>query len=1045
MNRSLIISCSVIFLCAAWSNVEAQTHVPSWHQSVHYWIDVELDPIQRIAYGKEKIIYTNHSPDTLTVLYLNLYVNAFKKTSHMEAYQNERNQYEGGSLISQLDDRYLGYNNVRDVRNGKGDFLDFEIDDTILKITLDEPLLPGVSATISMDFELKVPWLMRRMGWRNREGVEFSMAQWYPKLCVYDQKGWHRNYYLGREFYGEFATFDVSITLPESYVVGATGHLQNAEDIGAMTAKDPAETLGDRLFQSAFAGNDSGPAPANKELESVLSEFSKIMKQQKGPKLRTWRYHAEKVHDFAWCADPDYIYEKVDHQGVRIHLLYQPDVADKWKEMKIWTVQILDFMNTRVGVYPYEDFTIAQAGDGGMEYPNIVFITGDRDRKSLASVTAHEMAHNWFYGLIANNETMEAWLDEGITSYYTTRLMEHLFGRYANIDYTSPFQQKWYPKEDARTATYAELEWWIKQGYEEKALQHADFFKSDRSHLYTVYYKGEVFMFTLQYYFGRDKLDELMRRFYATWRQNHVYTEDMKRFFEKETGIELDWLFEEWLNTTESCDYAIKKTSSRRTDQGSYETEVLLKRHGFIEMPLDVALTLDNDSVIVYRIPSHPDDPDIPGYIRQPVWNKVSTDYGMYVELDHRVKRVDIDTTLLLPDVNRMNNSSAVLPKTDWRFKWPARVPPTLNSYLIEHRPSVWYNSVDAVRVGYQFNGKWATDEYRLKAGLYYGIDSRTVDYDIGYSTPLYNWGRQIYLDMSSYRLEGRSENSIGITKRLYNTTLYRPPIHTFRTAFRSSDLFDSRYLVPGIFWDNRRVNTVLLEWVIQTRLYDSPRLKTDFETTIIGSKWNFSKAYISGQWPINLVPRHVKLIPSMFGGYASGSVPPQERFYIAGASPRQMFENKFFRSRGTLPNALWMNRSDGSRHVYYDGEGSMSGYADSNLFAKRIMTVNADLWFRNPVSYVTSKNIFFVTQFVPYVFYDIGLLWNDNRVLRHNLNRSILMDSGLGAIFRLPLPNWMGSYVIRSEFPFWVSKPEKNGHDRSVAFRWLIGLSNEF
>lgn len=1026
--------------------LHSQTHRPSWQQRVHYLIDAELDAPNRVLNGKQKIIYTNYSPDTLRVLYLNLYVNAFKKNSLMENYQNERNHYEGGSIISYLNERYLGYNLVRDIRDEEEGFLDFEIDDTILKIVLEAPILPGATQSFTLDFELKIPVLLRRMGWHNREGIEFSMAQWYPKVCVYDQKGWHLNYYLGREFYGEFASFDVSITLPENYTVGASGHLQNAADIHDMKKKDPDETRSDRLFYHKDSLTISDTSSV-KGLDSLLAAFAELVKSQRPSlKRRTWNYHAENVHDFAWSADPDYVYETADVESVQVHLLYQPDVAEKWKEMKMWTAQILKYMNDHVGAYPYKDFTIAQAGDGGMEYPNIVFITGDRDKKSLASVTAHEMVHNWFYGLMGNNETMEAWLDEGVTSYYTTRLMEYMFGRNAMTDYPTPFKQKWYPKTDARVGTFAELDWWIKQGYEEKVLQHADFFKSDRSHLYSVYYKGEVFMFVLEYYFGRERLDELMRKFFTEWHLHHVYTEDMKRFFEKETGIELDWLFEEFLNTTKTCDYAISKSGGKwLKDEKYYEAEILLKRNGGIEMPVNVTVTLQNDTSLSYRIPAHPDDPDITGFERKPVWNKVSSEYLLYLELPDAVKKVSIDTSLLLPDIRRLNNKTGIFPKTEWRLQMPVSSPSTLDRYVIEQRPSIWYNTPDFLRMGYQFKGKWATDEHRIKAGVYYGIDSRIADYEFNYSTPLYGLGRQTTVELRSFRLEGRGENRMTLHKHFDNISLYRPPFHDLSMGFRSSYLYDSRYLPPGILWDEKKVNVIEFEWVVQTKLYDSPKLKTNFETSTFGSKWYYSKFYVKYRQPVTLVKKYLILAPYLFGGYSTGQVPVQEQFYLACASPRQMFDNKFYRSRGTLPDRLWRDNSTGSRHVNYDGEGSMSGYADSNLFDRKILTVNIDLLYRNPFRLLTDKDIFFMTQFEPYVFFDAGILWNDNYKLKKNYRNYLLMDGGLGFTYQLPVPIWVGNYKLKCDFPLWVNKPKRTSVSHAFAFRWLLGLTNEF
>ncbi len=1015
----------------------SQTHRPSWQQQVHYTMDVELDTEYNLIYGKEIFNYVNHSPDTLRVLYMHLYVNAFKKNSLMEWYQNERDFFYGGSLISYLRDDLLGYTHVSNIADADGNRLIHRVDDTILEILLARPIPPEANQTISLDFIEKIPVLIRRMGRQNREGVDYSMAQWYPKVCVYDRQGWHKNYYLGREFYGEFATFDVSITLPEPYMVGASGVLQNAASPGDMMNRNADSTAGDRLIpESNPAASDTG------QTEEILAHSKWLRQAHAESSKRTWRFHADAIHDFAWCADTEYIYDSVAYNGVRINLLYLPEVAGQWQEMKSWAVQILKYLTQYVGPYPYRDFTIAQAGDGGMEYPNIVFITGRRGRFSLASVTAHEMAHNWFYGMLANDETREAWMDEGIASYYTTRLMESLFGRYANIEYETPFKRKWYPKEDARVNTFVGYESWARQGFEEKILTASDFFSSDRSYNYSVYYKGEIFMFALEYYFGKQKFDDVMRKYFSEWNRHHVTSEDMKRFFEQETHTQLDWLFEEWLNTTKQCDYAVYDFTGRWDhEKKSYGSEIRFERKGGVEMPLDVCVTLENDSSLTYRIPAHEDDPDIAGFTRCPVWNIVSAKYVLHLQLTEKIKTVAIDTSLLLADVHRMNNRTG-LPKLAWHFQKPAAYAPTLDTYVIEHRPSLWYNSVDAARIGYKFNGKWDTDEHRIALGIYYGVKSAQLNYDFLYQTPLYGLGKQTTVTVNSERLDGRSENSVTFSHRRFSRTLYRPPINDFALGFRSSSLLNARYLPPGTAWQKGRVNVWSLSWSLQPSLFNSARASAALEGSTFGSEWNFSKFYFSYQLPVILKRNDLSLQFRLFGGYISGEAPVQEQFYLAGASPRQMFDDKFYRSAGTLPNQLWLDH--GVRRLHYDGDGNATGYADANITGRRMFACNVNFFFKNPVTLLTTKNLLVFSHLEPYLLADGGLAWNVNSEL-HNLKKLILLDAGAGFRYALPVPAWWGRYVLKTDFPVWVSKPSLLAAKDRWAFRWVIGLDHNF
>jgi hypothetical protein len=1017
---------SVLTAALTAATVHPQVHLPGWQQEVAYTIDAQLFTTANVLTGTEIIRYTNRSPDTLSVLFLHVYANAFRKNSLMHQYQSEHSR--SGSIISHLKEEFLGGQSVDAVRDAQGRELATWLDDTILRIDLAEPLPPGETQTVRFEFTLKIPWLIRRMGRHNREGIEYSMAQWYPKLCVYDRDGWHRNYYLGREFYGEFGAFDVSLTLPAEYVVGATGRLVNASSIGAMMTTDPQLTQGDRTIVEAAS-------PFNLREDTT----GRIGLQA----MRTWRFRAEKVHDFAWCADPDYRWDSVSCDSVRINLLYQPSVEGRWAEMKGWAVRILRYLNENVGPYSYPEFTIAQAGDGGMEYPTIVFLTGERPRFSLASVTAHEMAHNWFYGMLANDETAEAWLDEGVTSYYTTRLMEHLFGRYANLQYDTAFKRRWYPLLDARVSTFAGYEWWAKQGFEEKSLTASDFFASDRSYGYATTYKGQIFMYALEYYFGRARLDSLMREFFRHRAHHHVSTDDFRRFLEKETGAPLKDMFHAWLNTTDACDYAVRGQSGRWVRENGrryFDARIELDRVGRIAMPVDVFVKLENDSLLGFRIPAHPDDPDLPGLERRPVWNAVTTRYTLWLELDHAVSRVIIDTSHVLSDRLRMNNRTGILPPVEWHLQMPLRRYPTLDTYVMEHRPSAWYNGPDALRAGYVLRGRWATDEHRLAAGVFYGTSGGTVDYRLEYSTPLYSAGRQTTLQLTSYRMEGRSEQAVRLQKRYYTRTFDEAPVHDFRMGLRNSVRYDAAYLPRGVEWDGGKVNVLQVGWEVQTRRRDSPVIGSDIETSVFGSDWAFSRFVLTAKWPWVIDRRFAALELRSIAGYAVGQVPVQEQFYLAGASPRQMFDDRFYRSVGTLPASWWLNNS-GDRHLYLNGEGSLSGYADAYPHGRRIVALNVNLMLQNPVGLVVDR-VPRLLRLNPFLFWDGGVLWNREADLRKPVWDIVLMDGGLGLTYELAyIPVWMGSYAVRWEFPIWVSRPSINGERRAFALRWVFGL----
>jgi hypothetical protein len=534
----------ILFLCALSF---AQTPYKGyWQQEVDYVMDVRMD-VKSFRYsGTQKLTYTNHSPDTLNQVFYHLYFNAFQPGSEMDVRSRtiKDPDIRVGDRISKLSPSEIGFLHVNDLeQDGRG--VAYEEEETILVVELAAPLLPGDSTVFTMAFEGQVPIQIRRSGRNNKEGVDLSMTQWYPKLVEYDRDGWHPNPYIGREFHGVWGDFDVSITIDRNYIIGGTGYLQNPKDIG-----------------HGYADN-------------VKNSKSKTL---------TWRFVAPMVHDFAWAADPDYVHDVIEGpNGVELHFLYldDPEIKENWKRLQQDTAKMLAFFNKNIGPYPYKQYSVIQAGDGGMEYPMCTLITGGRKYKSLFGVTAHELAHSWFHHLLGTNESKYAWMDEGFTSFYDMLCESELLGT-----------------EDVFGGFYESYYQLALSGIEEPLTTHSDRFSHNFAYGAGSYSKGAVFLAQLGYVIGFDNLKKSVKRYFETFQFSHPTPNDFKRIAEKVSGIQLEWYLNDWVRTTSVVDYGIKNVVS--VDQ---KTEVVLERVKTMPMPVEVLVTKKNGKLEYYYIP----------------------------------------------------------------------------------------------------------------------------------------------------------------------------------------------------------------------------------------------------------------------------------------------------------------------------------------------------------------------------------------------------------------------------------------------------------
>ncbi|MBL0043973.1 MAG: M1 family metallopeptidase [Flavobacteriales bacterium] len=384
-----------------------------FQQQVDYRINVRLDDVKHELFAIEEFDYLNNSSQTLDTIWIHFWPNA--------------NKDQSTALCEQLDRQ----NNFRlhfatPAQRGFIDSLDFRSNDTKLTwgfhsehidigwIKLPAPLTPGARITISTPFHVKSPSAsFSRLG---HAGQAYYITQWFPKPAVYDREGWHAMPYLTQgEFYSEFGSFDVSITLPANYVVAATGELQNAQEVAFM----------DSLAGLTFTGSRR-----HRWKQWASFPSSKVSSAQ----VKTIRFKQDRVHDFAWFADKTFIVRKgsvtLPRRGntVTTWTLFTPKNATVWDSAITYVNESVRLYSQWVGDYPYSACTAIDGGTaagGGMEYPMITIINDSEDAFELDVVIAHEVGHNWFYGMLGSNERDHPWMDEGINSFYEQRYVEN--------------------------------------------------------------------------------------------------------------------------------------------------------------------------------------------------------------------------------------------------------------------------------------------------------------------------------------------------------------------------------------------------------------------------------------------------------------------------------------------------------------------------------------------------------------------------------------------------------------------------------------------
>ncbi len=612
---------SILAICGFALALSVQAQDNHWQQQADYQMNVTMN-VKNFQYkGVQKVTYINNSPDTLTTVFFHLYFNAFQPNSEMDANLQtlpdpdgrmatnvgtpQRPIYE--SRIAKLTPDEIGYLRVKKLtQDGVPATISHE--STILKVTLPTPILPHSRTVLGLDFEGQVPVMIRRAGRNSPDGVALSMAQWYPKMVAYDHKGWHTTEYLGREFYGVWGNFDVKITLDKTYLVGASGVLQNPNEIG-------------------FGYEDKGvKVPTTKSA------------------TKTWHFIAERVHDFTWAADPQYVHDK--HQladGKTIHFIYKK-YKDTWKQIQEPMLKVFDYYNQLVGKYPWPQYSFIQGGDGGMEYAMCTLMVGNEKYERLVGTAAHELAHAWFQHLLATDEAAYPWMDEGFTS-YIEYLAEHQILKTKKT--ANPF--------DSAYKGYFGL---VKSGFQEPTITHSDRFATNYAYSVTAYYKGLLFLTQLDYLMGNEALQKTLKRYYNEYAFKNPTPNDFIRIAEKVSGMQLQWFLNEFMETDHTADYAISKVEGKGN-----KTEVTLKRVGRLPLSIDLWVTDKAGNIRYVYVPlrmTYAEKPNTyPAYPRTvlPAWGWGNPTYTFTLDMPlEDIKSITLDPENKSVDTDKENN-----------------------------------------------------------------------------------------------------------------------------------------------------------------------------------------------------------------------------------------------------------------------------------------------------------------------------------------------------------------------------------------------------
>lgn len=497
-----------------------------FQQEVNYQMDVSLDPEKNEYSATANISYTNNSPDALSEIYFHVWANSYSSTASEFGKQQLRMNQKGFQFHTEEEGG--GYTNLDFiVDNVELTYIYHEENPDITLVQLNEPIQPGETIIIQSNFAVKVPIFFSRMG---RQDGYFQVTQWFPKPAVYDTEGWHQMPYLDMgEFFSEFGKYEVNISVPKDYKVAATGK--------QTTVENPSD------------------------------------------EVTTYSYEAEMVHDFAWCAYNDFKIEQSSVElptGETIDLyVYQVDDYDTWNDAMQYLKNAILFYSKEVGAYPYPQATVVQSPGGtggGMEYPMLTTIDTESTEQAVDHVIAHEVGHNWFYGILASNERINAWMDEGINSFYDHKYNDVYYSKGSYDDMLPKFLQG----DSDATILESSLVWQCKRGRNQSCSTHCNKLNSI-NYGFSAYEYPAWSLKYLESYLGEEMMSKCIHAYYDKWKFKHPKPADVENVFETTSGKDLDWFFKDVITSDGFVDHSLSSLTAN---------SAVVKNKGQLNIPI---------------------------------------------------------------------------------------------------------------------------------------------------------------------------------------------------------------------------------------------------------------------------------------------------------------------------------------------------------------------------------------------------------------------------------------------------------------------------
>ena len=964
-----------------------------WQQQVTYRITARLDEPAGVLSGHARITYLNRSPNTLHDFFVHQHLNAFRPGSRWAAADSA----EARERFQHLQDPDYAFERITGStvmgEAAKPDY-PYAPDSTIAHWTLPRPLLPGDSTVVEVDWRARPSTLPRRQG---RRGRRFDFAQWYPKVAVYDRFGWEDHpLYPAGEFYGEFATYDVTLDLLEDQVIGATGVPVEGDPGWEHAKADPQLRID---YQRDWYGRRAPPSGLGC---GVVAAGRKCV-----------RFHAEQVHHFAFSLNPRYRYDEGRYGDVVVRVLYLPEDSATWgRGIAVRNTEAaLAWLDSLYGKFAWPTLTnVHRIEGGGTEFPMMVM-----DGSAGLGLIVHEVGHNYTMGILANNEWREAFLDEGFTS----------------------FQTGWFFETHGGPPAYPGLEpevlWLDLERWSEPVSMVSERYRDFVVYNEMAYGKGQLFFEQLRYVVGDETMRQILRTYFARWKLKHVSEDAFREVAEQVSGQDLKWLFGQWLHGTPLIDYKLKRVERRRLPDGRWRTAVTIGRRGDGWMPVEIG---DRDTLYA-RATGQPAEERVEfTTVRKP---------GRLM-LDPRLRTHDYDMLN-----NREPRFGTGRRAVEHRLDDPTRETARRDRLVSAWMPVAWWNDFGGVTLGVRQRSNYLG---RYDRGLVFGsVGTRAgaterIGFSGRWSNPIGHLTPRTETSLAAWAVEGRAGVALSVDRSLRRHLGFGADPHVgFDVLWMATT--DLGYLDRRLWDDAGTVEAG--PWVATTVERGRAVLRARLGARGGVVYWNPGPGVVAAnRYDVDAFERFTgeasvrapfwlgtTLGLRLFGGAYAGASDPvrQRRIPVAGADPYATFTDPFLRSRGAL-----LVRPD--FHYHAPGNAGLRGF-QSDLGGRWALAANVE------VTRSVWRHDGAILRAVALEGFVDGGLVDTLAVPSSPPGRwyTALYDGGLGLVtsHRIRDLDW----TMRFEVPLIVSRWDYAADPRPgegrLAFRWQVSLAPSF